>query len=57
MTEPPYSTERGEFICPLCNEGEGVFIQHPDNDRVLVCAVDGERYRTPVDGPWSLEAA
>lgn len=54
MRDLLYSEERGEFICVVCNEGEGALFQHPDDEHHLVCACCGERYETPEEGPWTF---
>lgn len=52
--EPPFDDHTGEFFCEVCGNTGNVFIQHPENEHVLVCAEDGTRYDTPEEGPWPL---
>lgn len=52
--EPPWDDHKFGFFCGTCGEPERVFIQHPNDERTLVCAVCGTSYDTPEEGPWPL---
>ncbi len=52
--DPPWDDAKLGFFCGECGEPERVFIQHPNDERLLVCAVCGTHYETPEEGPWTF---
>jgi hypothetical protein len=52
---PTYDEEQGCYVCSYCDRP--LLMQHPDDERTLVCVVDGIRFDTPTDGEWTFSEA